>query len=282
MNINKKKTVAISGGFDPIHIGHVRMMQEARALGDRLVVILNNDNWLKAKKGFAFMPEQERAEIIAAFPFVDDVVITGHEENGDYNDPIWRSVCRELELIKPDIFANGGDRKNIDDIPEGAVCKKYNIDMTFDIGVGGKVQSSSWLTNAITKKYIGVYHEDRPWGSFDILGQEDGWWAKRITVNPGARLSLQQHYERSELWMCVKGEAICERGTLVDGNPVETERRTLFPGDTFTVNKYDLHRLSSKTGCEIIEVAWGAPQEHDNVRHSDDYHRESPRQAIHS
>ncbi|MFZ1075693.1 MAG: adenylyltransferase/cytidyltransferase family protein [Minisyncoccia bacterium] len=141
---NGKKTVVVSGGFDPIHIGHIRMMQEARALGDRLVVILNNDNWLTTKKGFVFMPEAERAEIIGAFDFVDEVVLSTHGE-----DDIDRSVCRELDAIRPDIFANGGDRRNEDEIPESAVCKKHGIEMLFNIGFGGKVQSSSWLTGKL-------------------------------------------------------------------------------------------------------------------------------------
>lgn len=141
------RTVAVSGGFDPIHIGHVRMFKEAQALGDRLVVILNNDNWLITKKGFAFMPELERAEIIREFPFVDEVVITGHAPN----DPD-RSVCRELAAIKPAIFANGGDRKEVADIPEAAVCTEHGIEMIFNIGFGGKVQSSSWLTAKLPKE----------------------------------------------------------------------------------------------------------------------------------
>ena len=143
-NKSSPKVVAVSGGFDPIHIGHLRMFREARALGDKLVVILNNDNWLKTKKGFAFMPEAERAEIISAFPFVDEVVISSHTENDTD-----RSVCRELELVKPNIFANGGDRKNVADIPEAVVCEKYSIEMAFAMGFGGKVQSSSWLTNTL-------------------------------------------------------------------------------------------------------------------------------------
>jgi D-beta-D-heptose 7-phosphate kinase/D-beta-D-heptose 1-phosphate adenosyltransferase len=141
------KLVAVSGGFDPVHIEHVRMFKEARALGDALVVILNNDAWLRTKKGFAFMPEAERAEIIAEFPFVDRVVITGHGEN----DPD-RSVCRELAEIKPTIFANGGDRRAIENIPEAAVCAEHGIEMVFNTGYGGKVQSSSWLTDRLREK----------------------------------------------------------------------------------------------------------------------------------
>lgn len=141
-----KKTVVVSGGFDPVHIGHVRMFNEARALGDRLVVILNNDNWLMKKKGFVFMSEAERKEIIEAFRAVDEVVLTKHEVAT--ND---MSVCAALEEIKPDIFANGGDRK-IDNIPEVATCESIGCEMVFNIGRGGKVQSSSELAKKIREK----------------------------------------------------------------------------------------------------------------------------------
>lgn len=137
----KKTVVAVSGGFDPIHIGHVRMFHEAKALGDELVVILNNDNWLVAKKGYAFMPEEERKEVIAAIRPVDRVVITKHIPN----DPD-RSVVNALREVRPDIFANGGDRK-LDNIPEVPVCEEIGCTMIFNMGHGGKVQSSSWLLN---------------------------------------------------------------------------------------------------------------------------------------
>ena len=136
-----KKIVAVSGGFDPVHIGHVRLFIEAKALGDELVVILNNDNWLRLKKSYNFMPEEERKEILEAFRAVDRVILTSHEI--DTKDI---SVCREIEMLKPDIFANGGDRK-VGDIPEYMLCEKLGIEMVFGIGHGGKVQSSSWLVN---------------------------------------------------------------------------------------------------------------------------------------
>jgi D-beta-D-heptose 7-phosphate kinase/D-beta-D-heptose 1-phosphate adenosyltransferase len=135
----KKVVVAVSGGFDPIHIGHVRMFERAKALGDELVVILNNDNWLKKKKGFAFMPEKERKEVIEALRAVDRVVITAHKPNDKDT-----SVCVALRAIRPDIFANGGDRK-LDNIPEVPVCEAIGCTMVFNIGEGGKIQSSSWL-----------------------------------------------------------------------------------------------------------------------------------------
>jgi D-beta-D-heptose 7-phosphate kinase/D-beta-D-heptose 1-phosphate adenosyltransferase len=138
----KKNIVAVSGGFDPIHIGHIRMFREAKKMGDKLVVILNNDNWLMKKKGFVFMPQLERKEILESIEGIDDVVLTNHAKNT--RD---KSVCNELQKIRPDIFVNGGDRTR-DNIPEVATCRKIGCSMVFNIGKGGKIQSSSWLTKS--------------------------------------------------------------------------------------------------------------------------------------
>ena len=149
IKINKKKpvVVAVSGGFDPIHVGHTRMFEEAKKMGDKLVVILNNDKWLKAKKGFAFMPEKERKEVIEALRHVDEVVLTCHKVND-----LDKSVVRELRKIKPDIFANGGDRNpSGDPVPEVDVCKELGIEMVYNVGHGGKIQSSSWLLKEFNK-----------------------------------------------------------------------------------------------------------------------------------
>lgn len=137
-------TVAISGGFDPVHVGHIELMEKARGLGDRLVLIMNNDNWLVAKKGFAFMPEQERAAVLRAIRYVDEVLITKHEKNTQD-----MSVCKELEELRPDIFANGGDRKH-DNIPEYELCDKLGIEMVFNLG--DKIQSSSDLVKRAKEK----------------------------------------------------------------------------------------------------------------------------------
>ena len=135
----KQKIVAVSGGMGPIHIGHIRLIQAAKKLGDKLVVILNNDNWLKKKKGHIFMHQEERKEIIEAIKGVDEVILTGHKPNpGDM------SVSKELAKIRPDIFANGGD-KTPTNILEAPVCKKIGCEMVFSVGQGGKIQSSSWL-----------------------------------------------------------------------------------------------------------------------------------------
>ena len=141
MEDTKKIVVAVSGGFDPVHIGHVRMFKEAKALGNHLIVILNNDNWLTDKKGIPFMPEAERKEIIESLAGVDEVIVTDHAL-GDSD----RSVCRALRAIKPHIFANGGDRKpDGDPVPEVELCNELGITMYYNVGQGGKVQSSSWL-----------------------------------------------------------------------------------------------------------------------------------------
>lgn len=137
----EKIIVAVSGGFDPLHFGHVRLFREARALGDKLVVILNNDNWLLQKKGYIFMSEQERKELLEALADVDEVVLSGHGSN-----PKDMSVCVELRELRPHIFGQGGDR-NTANIPpcEVRLQKELGFKIVQNLGQGGKVQSSSWL-----------------------------------------------------------------------------------------------------------------------------------------
>ncbi|ETB64179.1 TPA: cytidyltransferase [Candidatus Nomurabacteria bacterium] len=145
---NKKEIIVmISGGFDPIHIGHIRYIKEAKKLGDYLVVVINNDNWLRVKKGKEFMGELERKEIIEAIAGVDEVIISKHCKNTKD-----MSVCEEIKLIKPDIFANGGDRKpSWDPVPEVSICKELGIKMVYNVGRGGKVKSSSEMLKNYAK-----------------------------------------------------------------------------------------------------------------------------------
>lgn len=147
-----KKIVMVSGGFDPIHIGHIRYIKEAKKLGDFLVVVLNNDNWLRKKKGKEFMCEIERKEILEAITGVDKVIISGHAKNTKD-----KSVCEEIKKLRPHIFANGGDRKpNGDPVPEVAVCEELGVKMVYNVGHGGKVRSSSELVKSYSnhlKKY---------------------------------------------------------------------------------------------------------------------------------
>jgi D-beta-D-heptose 7-phosphate kinase/D-beta-D-heptose 1-phosphate adenosyltransferase len=144
------KLVVVSGGFDPIHIGHIRMITEAKKFGDKLIVIMNNDNWLIKKKGYFFMPEKERKEIIEAISGVDKVVLTKHNKN-----PKDMSVTHMLKLLKPNVFVQGGDRKP-NNLPSSEMiyCEKNNCKMVYGVGKGGKVQSSSWLSTNFINEII--------------------------------------------------------------------------------------------------------------------------------
>jgi len=156
-NSKLKKIVAVSGGFDPIHIGHIRYMQEAKKLGDKLIVIINNDNWKKQKRKNVFMHDYERKEIIEALTCVDEVIISGHSKNP--KGPKDMSVSKELLKIKPHIFANGGDRNEEDAKDPSSsqyydveMCKKLGIEIVFNVGKGGKIRSSSELLKEYAKK----------------------------------------------------------------------------------------------------------------------------------
>ena len=254
------KWVAVSGGFDPLHIGHVRMFEAARKLGDKLVVILNNDNWLRAKKGFVFMPQKERAELLRILPCVDKVVITDHKKDDDDH-----SVSRSLAKLKPAIFANGGDRfkKNI---PEVAACKRLGIKMVFNVGRGGKVQSSSWMIRDVSRNFL---RSVRPWGEFYGWDTGKNWYVKTMYVKPKKRLSLQYHHHRSERWILVQGDLTAV--IVKDGTRIE---HPLKVGETFLVHKGTIHRLMSKGGGTVVEVAIGSTfNEDDIVRLEDDHGR---------
>lgn len=134
MNTNKKISVAVSGYFDPIHVGHLEYLKMAKELGDFLIVIVNNNQQCILKKGKSFMDENDRVEIVRALGIVDKVFLSIDTD---------RTVCKSLEEIKPDIFANGGDRST-DEVPETTICKKYDIKMID--GLGDKIRSSSSLT----------------------------------------------------------------------------------------------------------------------------------------
>lgn len=133
----KKKIIAVSGGFDPIHAGHVKMINEAAQLGD-VVVILNSDDWLVNKKGYKFMSFAERSYIAGS---IKGVVMTTGVDDSD------GTVCEALRRIKPDMFANGGDRI-ISNTPEMNICSELGIEMLWNVG-GGKEQSSSDLVNKV-------------------------------------------------------------------------------------------------------------------------------------
>lgn len=135
------KTIMVSGGFDPIHIGHIKMLQEAAKWG-KVIVALNSDDWLIRKKGYAFMTWSERAQIIREMSSVDSVV--------NFRD-LDGTACHAINLYKPNAFANGGDRKK-ENTPEMNLCELLGIQMLWGIGGNDKPQSSSWLVNGIIEK----------------------------------------------------------------------------------------------------------------------------------
>ena len=135
------KKVAVSGYFNPLHIGHIRLLKEANKLGDYLVVILNNDEQVKLKGSVPFMSIEDRKEIVLAIKYVDEVFISIDND---------RTICKSLSKVHPDIFANGGDR-NKGEIPEVKVCQDNNIKMIDNVG-GSKIRSSSILIKEADKK----------------------------------------------------------------------------------------------------------------------------------
>tara|TARA_B100001175_G_scaffold10059_1_gene7899 strand:- start:120 stop:527 length:408 start_codon:yes stop_codon:yes gene_type:complete len=128
------RKIAISGYFDPIHVGHVEYINNAKKLGDWLIVIVNNNRQCALKKGKHFMDENDRVLIVKNIKAVDEVFLSIDDD---------KTVCKSLKEVNPDIFANGGDRKNYE-IPESIVCKENNIEIID--GLGDKIRSSSDLT----------------------------------------------------------------------------------------------------------------------------------------
>ena len=128
------KKVAVSGYFDPLHVGHLEYLKLAKSLGDYLIVIVNSNYQCEIKKGKPFMDENDRLEIVRNLKMVDEVFLSIDQD---------KTVCKSLEKIRPDIFANGGDRST-DEVPETVICNKHKIKMID--GLGEKIRSSSDLT----------------------------------------------------------------------------------------------------------------------------------------
>jgi D-beta-D-heptose 7-phosphate kinase/D-beta-D-heptose 1-phosphate adenosyltransferase len=141
--MEEKTVVAVSGYFNPLHVGHLEMIELAKSLGDYLVVILNNDEQVKLKGSVPFMPEEDRMKIIQSLKWVDEVFLSIDKD---------MSVCKSLRAVKPQIFANGGDRHQ-GEIPESAVCRELNIKMID--GLGSKIRASSLLIKEAIEKKIG-------------------------------------------------------------------------------------------------------------------------------
>lgn len=257
----EKKKVAVSGGFDPLHPGHVRMMVAAKELGDYLLVILNNDNWLRAKKGYTFMTQDERREMILNIGVVDEVVLTDHEEN-----PSDMSVVSSLQKHRPHIFGNAGDRTDRN-TPEMIACDELGIEMAFGLTTKNPYENHS--STLIQAASLASGFNKRPWGAYKSYIGGDDWHLKTLHLTAGSRLSLQRHKDRDEFWMLTEGDATATLGSARDA----LTEVPLVKGEMIAVPRGTYHRLTTREGSSIVEVMQGRYDEDDIERFEDDYGR---------
>ena len=241
------KIILVTGGFDPVHSGHIAYFKAARTLGDSLIVGLNSDDWLARKKGRSFMPWNERLCVINNLSMVDEVYTF------DDADGSARQFIHQVRAHYPDaelIFANGGDR-NAGNIPEMDV-EDYNL--TFEFGVGGenKANSSSWILQEWRAPKT-----DRAWGYYRVL-HEDGSHVKvkELTVNPGCSLSMQRHQHRHEHWFVTEGTATVN--TLDTDNNTVMKNFVMKNMQTY-IGREEWHQLVNKTDTllKVIEIQFG-------------------------
>jgi cytidyltransferase-like protein len=240
------KIVIVTGGFDPIHSGHIALLKEAKNLGHALAVGLNSDEWLRRKKGHEFMPWSERSAIIENLKMVD-IVFSFDDSDGSAIDAIKR-----VKEVYPDdelIFANGGDRTK-DNIPE-----MIFDDVEFVFGVGGenKKNSSSWILDEWKSPKT-----TRPWGYYKVLHQVGAEVKlKELTVEPGKSLSMQKHKQRAEFWFVSEGEATVY--TLNRKTDSELVGKFTQFDHTWIANN-EWHQLVNETlePLRIIEIQYGS------------------------
>ena len=251
------KIIVVSGGFDPIHSGHIEYLKSARNFGEKLIVALNSDAWLENKKGKFFMPYEERETILKSIQFVDEVINFEDDEIG--------SCINALEKIKKSypkdeiVFANGGDR-NSNNIPEMSVS---NIEFIFGVGGDNKKNSSSWIL-----KNWQYYHEERLWGSFYNLFEEDNIKVKELIVGPGQGMSFQKHFKRSEIWLVSKGSCVVNYS---NDSPDNKKNITLEKFDHYLVPVGNWHQITNpyKDPCHLIEIQYGEACVEDDIERTE-------------
>jgi cytidyltransferase-like protein len=245
--------VVVSGGFDPIHSGHITYLESAKKLGEKLIIALNSDDWLIKKKGSFLMPFEERKLILENLVFVDTVVNFDDDEEGSAINALTK--VKEMYPSDNIIFANGGDRTR-DNIPEMSLA---GIDFRFGIGGDNKMNSSSW----ILKKWKN-YNEDRKWGSFINLLHEKNVKVKELIINPGKYTSFQRHFNRSEIWLISKGS--CQ--ILHSENQVEDRKKLqLNTFDHYVAPVGQWHQITNPfdNPCHIIEIQYGESCDEDDI-----------------
>ena len=254
------RVVLTTGGFDPLHSGHIEYFKAARELGDHLVVGLNSDAWLTRKKGRPFMPFEERAAIIKELSCVDEV-IGFNDDDGTACNAIGQVLATKGSSWQL-IFANGGDRKNTN-TPE---YKTYGLDtdVKFVFGIGGddKKNSSSWILKAWSQPTT-----ERAWGKYTVLDKGDGWQVKQLEFDVGRALSDQRHFKRSEHWHVVDGVITM---LLEDRNGVRSSH-LLVPGDSIDIPVGYWHKAVNidNKPARVIEVWMGNELTEDDIERRD-------------
>lgn len=250
-----KKIVLITGGFDPIHSGHISYIKSARQLGDILVVGANSDEWLARKKGSAFMPLKERLEILKNLQGVDFVI--------DFDDSDG-SAKRAIQMVRQSypqdhiVFANGGDR-TATDIPEMDIEDEH---LEFKFGVGGedKKNSSSWILQEWKAPKT-----QRKWGYYRVLHEDGpGVKLKELTVDPGKSLSMQRHNKRNEFWFVSEGVAtVYTLDASTDLEPLGEYREH----QHIWIDNRQWHQLCNETDqpLKIIEIQYGEHCEEEDI-----------------
>ena len=253
------KIVVVSGGFDPIHSGHISYFKSAKDNGTKLIVALNSDQWLINKKGKFFMPFEERRAIVENLSCVDLVIEFEDDELGSA-----KNALIKIKEMYPDddiIFANGGDR-NKENIPEMSLD---NISFEFSVGGDDKKNSSSWIL-----KNWQYYNEERLWGSFYNLFEDDQVKVKELIVDPGKGMSFQKHFKRSEIWMVSKGSCIVNYSK---GDPDNKQNIQLNKFDHYLVPVGEWHQITNpfKETCHLIEIQYGEECVEDDIERTEYY-----------
>ena len=241
------KVVIATGGFDPIHSGHIEYLADAKALGDTLVVGLNSDKWLERKKGKSFLPFKERESVLLKNQDVDMVI-----DFDDDDDTAIDAILKTQHYFPGAdiIFANGGDR-NKQNIPELNMFKGTNVQFVFGVG-GPKTNSSSEILENWSANFT-----ERPWGYYRVLHNElNIVKVKELVVMPGKRLSMQRHDNRSEHWFISKGTAMVY--TLNSSTDVELKGEYV-KFDNLHISRGEWHQLAneSESPLKILEIQYG-------------------------
>ena len=235
------KVVLVTGGFDPLHSGHIEYFEAAKLLGDILIVGLNSDEWLARKKGKSFMHIYEREKIVSSLKVVDKVVCYPDADNSSKN------TITGVRSMYPDstiIFANGGDR-TVNNIPEMDIVDD-NIEFVFGVGGVNKTNSSSWILNEWKAPQT-----QRPWGYYRVLHDVQGCKVKELTIDPGQSLSMQRHFKRHELWHVTNGQCVVEQ-QMKSGYTLPT--LSLTQNSQIIIPMGDWHKINNPfdKSCSII------------------------------